>query len=122
MIFSRRRALDEGALIDISKIATEKSFALPVAITPAVWSEWILPDERGKERGESEADRVRAVLELLAWAVKKSDGWERTILFVVLLTREGQMERVRLKAAATPDDDGRPALTIMCPHETIGLQ
>ena len=46
--YSRAMAISDGVLIDISTIAKEAGFKVPVAVTEGLYNSWIEPDEYGK--------------------------------------------------------------------------
>jgi hypothetical protein len=121
-VFSRARAIREGVLVDASERAADRGFDMPVAISATVWDAWVEPDGKASQRGETEESRLGSVLDLLVWAVKTSGGWQTSLSFVVLLARNGRLERPRLKAVCGPGDDEERVITIMFPHETIGAR
>ena len=52
--YTRAQAIEDGVLIDVSKMAKEAGFTIPVAVTAAVWNEHIVPtDKLHKGYGQS---------------------------------------------------------------------
>ena len=43
--YTRAQAIEDGVLIDVSKMAKEAGFVIPVAVTDAVWNEYIVPSD-----------------------------------------------------------------------------
>ena len=116
--YSRRQALGDGVLVDVTAMAREAAFRYPVAVTRAVWDGVVTPDDEGRASGQSEAGRLWDVLTLLRVAIRRSKGPAQTLEFHVLVVeRETSRRTVTLKAVCGPDDDGSPCITTMLPHE-----
>ena len=43
--YSRKQAIEDGVLVDVSEMAKEAGFKFPVAMTNTVWTELIVPDK-----------------------------------------------------------------------------
>ena len=44
--YSRKQAIDDGVLVDVSEMAREAGFKFPTALTRAVWNEYVsVPDD-----------------------------------------------------------------------------
>ena len=56
--YTREQAIADGVLIDVSKMAKEAGIRFPVAVTSAVWHEYVVPDEELKHSGQSEDGRI----------------------------------------------------------------
>ncbi len=114
--YTRRQAIHDGVLLDVSKTAREAGFVIPVAVTAGVWSECIrVPEGVG---GQSEVGRLWDVLQTLRLAIRGARGKDR-VEFAVLVVRE-DTERtplVPLYAVCGPGDDAEPVLTVMLPGE-----
>ena len=116
--YTRREAIDDGVLIDVTGTAKEAGFRIPVAVTAAVWAEYVaVPDgvEAQDERG-----RLWDVLFMLLMAIRsgRESGAElRYQLHVRNDNRVGGPPLVELKAVCGPNDDGTPCVTVMLPEE-----
>ena len=53
-VYTRKQAIDDGVLVDVSSVALEAGIRYPVAVTARVWHEYIVPDERSRPYGQSE--------------------------------------------------------------------
>ena len=118
--YTRAEAIEDGVLVDVSDLAQEAGFRVPVAITQAVWHEIIVPDEENRTSGgQSETGRLWDVLMILWATIRPLPGQADTITFQVLAVMENSPvpELVTLKAVCGPDDDGSPCVTIMLPEE-----
>lgn len=124
--YTRAQALDDGVLVDVSKLAREQGFNWPVAVTAAVQG-YIKPPKEFP--CQDETGRLWDLLTMLRLAVKKGG---RVIEFKVIFQlhksrpyaanekrfREGRnMRTVTLKAVSGPGDQGEPVLTVMLPDE-----
>jgi hypothetical protein len=116
--YTRKQVIAEGVLVDVTEPAKEAGFRIPVAVTAAVWAEFVaIPlgvvgqDERG---------RLWDVLWMLLVAIRSSRGFGTEIRYRLHVrndNREGTPPLVGLKALCGPDDDGSPCITVMLPDE-----
>ncbi len=115
--YSRAQAIEDRVLVDVSELARQAGIRYPVAISQALWGEWIVPDDRARSFGQSEQGRLWDVLTLLAWATRKTSGSE--LRFPVTFVRgAGRRHLVQVKALCGPGDEGEPVLTIMLVGES----
>ena len=115
--YSRKQAIADGVLVDVSETAKEAGFKYPVAVTQKLWDEYIVPDEAGRQVGQSEQGRLWDVLMVLRLAIQQG-GDGREVCFPVIFLFEGSDHReTTLKSVCGPDDDLSPCITIMLPDE-----
>jgi len=114
--YTRAEALQDGVLIDVTSLAQEAGFCIPVAVTNTLWQSQIAPDQTGREHGQSEEGRMWDVLNVLRNAIRTQPE-ENPLLFKVLFSQGNRLRRVRLKAVCGPDDEGNPCITLMFPEE-----
>ncbi len=116
--YTRKQAIEDGVLIDLSEWARETGFTIPVACTAAVWNQFVVPPEGTKELGQSERGRGHDLLWMLFVAIKRQPGSaDRLTCEVIFLNKDKQHETVTFKALCGPGDHGEPVMTIMLPHE-----
>ncbi len=116
--YTRREALADGVLIDVTPTAREAGFRYPVAVTQAVWHQIISPDEENRAIGQSEEGRLWDVLWMLKYAITLARGSVDTLTYDLLVVRNGASAApVTLKAVCGPNDDWSPCVTIMLPEE-----
>lgn len=116
--YTRQEAIADGVLIDLTEWAQETGFKFPVAVTAAVWHDFIVPHEKLQELGQSERGRAHDMLWMLFNAIRGSDGAGSAVHFEVLFLQYPQrQQKVRLKSHCGPGDNGEPVITIMLPHE-----
>lgn len=122
--YTRQNAIDDGVLIDCSEHASEIGFAVPVAITRAVYEDCVYWGEDVQERSrfiQDESGRLHDVL-WMAFSAFHSNRNEQGTMLTYSIHRQprpgcGQKKIVYLKANIGPGDNGEPVITIMQPHE-----
>ena len=118
--YSREDALQDGVLIDITTIAKETGFKVPVAVTATMWNKYIAPDT-WPEIAEDIDGRIWDTVWMLLVAIKKSKAQTSQIcysLYYEMPKAEGLIqELVELKAVMCPGDNGEPVITIMLSEE-----
>jgi hypothetical protein len=114
--YSRKEAIEDGVLIDVTVTAKEAGFRYPVALTSGAWATCVeIPEGVSCQ---DEMGRLWDVLTMLSHACRSRSGRERERLFDVLVLNDGISPKpVRLKAVCGPDDDLSPCLTVMLPEE-----
>ncbi|GIM48500.1 hypothetical protein DNHGIG_40490 [Collibacillus ludicampi] len=115
--YTREQAIQDGVLIDVSELAKDVGFRIPVAITATAWNTYIVPDENAIEHGESENGRMWDALQKLRYTIRKSKQSTNEILFEFFVDRDGGLTLATLKAHIGPGDRGEPVLTLMMPNE-----
>lgn len=113
--YTRKQALADGVLVDADKVAKVWMFKIPVAFTAAAWEQAIVRE--GKEDMQSEPGRVWDVLHFLWVAILKNPPRGEELLFKASRPSDPTDGTMTLKAVIGPDDDGKPCLTVMLPHE-----
>lgn len=118
--YTRRQAIDDGFLIDVSEMAREARFTVPVAMTSACWSdcvEWTDADSK-RQTYQDEAGRLWDVLWMMSLAARRGGEVIRFQLYRVPRGSRGQRPRLTtLKAVIGPGDNREPVITIMLPGE-----
>jgi hypothetical protein len=114
--YTRAQAIADGVLIDVTTTAREAGVRFPAAVTSALWTRYIVPDEASELHCQSTEGRLWDTLWLFRWAAKNFSG--DTLLFEVSYVMKGrQMTRVKLKAVCCPGDTPEPVITFMLPEE-----
>jgi hypothetical protein len=116
--YTRSQALADGVLVDFSDLAREAGFRVPLAVTEAVYKEYLDPSQALVDEGQSRKGRVWDLLQVLHFAAAVSPDRD-TVYFKVLfvLTPGCPPEPIELKAICGPGDDGSPVLTVLLPNE-----
>ncbi|MBA4535193.1 DUF6573 family protein [Brevibacillus halotolerans] len=122
--YTRKQALEDGLLIDVSSLAQERGFKIPVAITKQIWDSIITPDESAKRAGVDESGCLWDVIHMLFTAITtginrvgKEYHNSQEILYSLYIYKNGESKSTTLKAVCSPGDNLEPVLTIMMPDE-----
>lgn len=115
-VYSRQQAIEDGILIDVTTTAKEAGFCFPVAVTAALWSQYVhVPDN---VEGQDEVGRLWDILQMLRYAIRQRRNHTDTALFTVSVRNDpNQPQALKLKAVCGPDDAGAPCFTLMLPEE-----
>lgn len=115
-VYTRAQAIEDGVLVDVTETAKEAGINYPVAITQAVWAEYVaVPD--GVEC-QDESGRLWDVLWMLAVAIRRSRARGDTRHYELYVRNDNRQPKlVTLKAVCGPADDGSPCITVMLPEE-----
>lgn len=116
--YSRAQAIADGVLVDVSQLAREAGFKLPVAMTAAAWNDCVRIPEG--VTCQDETGRLWDVLNVLLFSIRaqrnKPNPSEIRFTVSVRNSNEGN-EDVHLKSLCSPGDDAEPVVTIMLPNE-----
>ena len=113
--YTRKQAIEDGVLIDVTDIAKEAGIKFPVAMTDTVWSGYIQPPGPVASYQDCEG-RLWDVLNCLRFAASKTSG--DTVTFLVAFRMDEQVQKdVMLKAICGPGDTTEPVITLMLPGE-----
>jgi len=119
--FTRAQAIEDGVLVDVTETAREAGFSVPVVVTARVWANVVVPDDRARPYGQSEAGRLWDLVWMAYTAIRAASRAGRSgdsLLFEVLVIQKVRQRRVkRLKIVVGPGDEGEPVATIMFPDE-----
>lgn len=114
--YTRAQALSDGVLIDVSDTAKEAGIKFPVALTSAVWGNYVAVPP-GVEC-QDESGRLWDVLYMFRFAVSTSKAATDTIRYRLLVRNDNcEAREIELKAVCGPGDEGEPIITIMLPEE-----
>ncbi len=116
-VYSRRDALEDGVLVDVSEFAKEAGFKWPLAVTRGVWA-ILEPSPELTSEGQSWKGRAWDMFTILRFAIRRAAQTDE-VHFAPLFIREPgrQPESVALWAKVGPGDDGEPTITIMLKGE-----
>jgi hypothetical protein len=117
--YTRKQAIEDRTLVDVSETAREAGFKIPVALTRAVWSEFVEVPEGVV--CQDEKGRLWDVVWMCRYGIAQAKNRDASeFLFQLHVrndNREGEPPLVTLKAVCGPDDDRAPCITIMLPEE-----
>ncbi|WP_114814048.1 DUF6573 family protein [Paraburkholderia kururiensis] len=116
--YTRAQAIADGVLVDVSAMAREAGFRIPVALTSAVWADCVAWTDADSGRGES--GRLWDVLWMGALAAKRARGTQRIAFELNRVPRDGRTTQPRpvvLNLHIGPGDNAEPVITILMPNE-----
>jgi len=112
--YTRKQAIEDGVLVDVSKTAREAGFLWPFAMTAEVWG--LIERIPKKYSHEDITGRLWDVLMVARASIRRLQAQQNVIFFDVILHHEGG-SRVQLKLHCGPADRGEPVLTLMLPDQ-----
>jgi len=117
-VYSRADARRDGVLVDLSDLARQAGFRIPLAVTEAVYRSYLDPSPELIAEGQSFAGRAWDLLQILRFAAAVYPDRSKLRFKVLFVLSPGcPSEPVELKAICGPGDDGEPVLTILLPTE-----
>jgi hypothetical protein len=115
--YSRKEAIEDGFLVDVSETAREAGFRYSVAVTRTVWERYVVVPEGVS--CQDEGGRLWDILWMLKAEIASGAKDSEDVLEFRLYVRNNNelLELVTLKSVCGPGDDGEPVITIMLPSE-----
>lgn len=113
--YSRKQALADGVLVDVSEMATEAGIRYPTAVTRAVWNGFVEVPEAVP--WQDAKGRLWDILWMFRCRVAQGDCGEEVRFELIVQNVPGEPQPVTLKAVCGPGDEGEPVITIMLPEE-----
>ena len=120
--YTRADAINDGVLVELSdQIVSEAGIKVKVAVTRAIWDDYLSPSFLDDLPGQSVEGRTWDLLWMFGCAARRSrhaSTIQFRVLFVIM-KESGSIvtEDVLLKAICGPGDEGEPVITIMLPWE-----
>ena len=110
--YTRSQALADGVLVDVSGMAAEAGIRFPVAVTAAIWGEYIQVPNDDALHCQSVEGRLWDTLTLFR-TVARNTGGDQLFFRVSYVMAGRKMVTPVLKAVCGPGDSGEPVITIM---------
>ena len=124
--YTRKQAIDDGVLIDVSETAREAGFKVPTVLTQGAWNECVQWSEADSERQKTHQDESGRLWDVL-WmagnamraAVQRNPGAGTLIFQLLCVPRTGPTEAVEqsLKVMIHGGDNAEAVATILLPNE-----
>lgn len=114
--YSRKQAIEDGILVDVSEVAREAGLKFPVALTRAVYEDCVAWTEEDSKRQTYQdlSGRLWDVVYMLRCAARNGGSEMHYSLYRVPKGGKGKKARlVTLKAVCGPSDDMSPCITVM---------
>jgi hypothetical protein len=119
--YSRAQAIGDGVLVDVSTMAREAGFTVPVAMTSAAWADFVQWSDQDSSRQtqQDETGRLWDVLWMSHLAARRAQGGTVAVQFY-RVPRGGKARMPRkttLHMSIGPGDEAEPVITLMVPGE-----
>lgn len=119
-VYTRKQAVEDGVLVDVSDLAKEAGIRFPLAMTSEAYAETVRWTQNSAMQDET--GRLWDVLWMLKNAIKRSKPGESVIFFnVYCVPNKPRCRRpvtVELKAICGPGDNAEPTITVLMPWES----
>jgi len=119
-VYSRADAIEDGVLIDVTKIAKEAGFKVPVAVTSSVWMDCIVWTDEDTKTYQDQEGRLWDVVYMANYAARKDRDSQMIKVELYRVPRQGKEVEslpVELKMVISGGDNGEPVITISQPEE-----
>ena len=122
-VYTRAQALEDGVLVDVSETAREVGFKIPVAVTRAVWDQYIAwtDEDTHNQTIQDESGRLWDVFSMLIFAIKRDRFDTGPLIYqLAVVPRDGKSrsaKHIKLKLCMGRGDQREPVFTIMLPTE-----
>jgi len=127
-VYSRRQAIEDGVLVDVSEVITPCPFKYPVAMTRAAWAAIVEAGGTWHADGDGESltlpggqdvkGRTWDVFAMMLATIRAGGSTDRVKFAVLVDTHgNGRKTRVDLESICGPGDDAPPVITIMLQGE-----
>lgn len=121
--YTRKQAIEDGYLIDVSETAKEAGFRWPVAMTRSAWVdcvEWTEHD--AQQTSQDESGRLWDVVWMAFVGIRRSRTAATELMFELYRVPRDAVNRkailTTLKLLTGHGDNGEPVVTIMLPVES----
>jgi hypothetical protein len=112
-IYTRKQAIEDGVLVDVSSLAREAGIKCPVALTRTVWDQYV--EVPAGVQGQDLNGRLWDILFMFRFHAKRGGS---DLLFKLSVRNDNRAPKpVTLKAVCGPGDDLEPVITILNPEE-----
>jgi hypothetical protein len=115
--YTRKQALEDGVLVDVTPTAREAGIACPVALTRRVWDAYVALSPAALRAGNDEAGRLWDVVWMFRCAAARNPSVSTMRFELHVVTTSRRPSRVQLKAMLHRGDEGEPVATILLPDE-----
>lgn len=120
--YTRKQAIADGLLVDVTQTAREAGFRVPVAMTAAAWDKAVAwsDTDSARQTPQDEAGRAWDVVWMAYIAALRASGSCRVPFQLYAVHRGGTAKRPRLMTLHMhigPGDEGEAVITIMNPDE-----
>ncbi len=122
-VYTRENAIDDGVLVDVSEMAKEAGFKIPVAMTSTLWNDcvaWSDEDSKKQKTHQDQDGRLWDVLYMAILAAKGAGSNRQVPVRVYRIKRDGQSQQATMmtfKSHIGSGDQGEAVITLMLMNE-----
>jgi hypothetical protein len=109
--YTRKQAIEDGVLVDITEAAKDAGIKYPVAITSTAFFGYVALDPMPP--GQDLKGRLWDLIWMFSVAMRRTSGSEVHFQILFVMPDSPEPREVTLKAICGPGDDPTPVLTIM---------
>ena len=113
--YTRKQAIEDGVLVDITETAKQAGIKFPVAVTSTVFFGYVALDPMPPYQDLK--GRLWDLVWMCSAAMRRASGSEVHFQVLFVMPESHEPREVTLKAVCGPGDDPVPVLTIMLPEE-----
>ena len=111
--YTRKQAIEDGVLVDLSELSREAGIKFPVAVTREVFE--VLDDTSSP--GQDFTGRAWDMLMIFRMEARKIKGDEIQFAPLFVMKEGKEPNSIPMWAKCGPGDDMEPVITIMMPNE-----
>ncbi|WP_419778821.1 DUF6573 family protein [Maridesulfovibrio sp.] len=117
--YTRKQAIEDGNLIDVTGQAKQTGFKVPVAVSLNLYAKYITPLSGLEGEGQSIEGRLHDLFTVCLLAMQDKLDQSRISFQVLFLTKSSPrtLEEVEVICQCGPDDDMKPCITLMLPDD-----
>ena len=118
--YTRKRAIDDGIMVDVSDFVSDFGFIVQVAITNNLFTRYIQPTNKLAEAGQSSESRMIDLLVVMMIKLFQRPNTEQlsfNVSFDMEYEEKIESKLVQILAVIGQGDAGEPVLTIMLPED-----
>ncbi|WP_415713536.1 DUF6573 family protein [Maridesulfovibrio sp.] len=113
--YTRKQAIEDGNLIDVTEQAKETGFKVPVAVSLNLYERYVTLPKGLESEGQSVTGRLHDLFSMCLFAARDKQNESRISFQVLFLTKSQPrtLEEVEVVCQCGPDDDMKPCITLM---------
>jgi hypothetical protein len=115
--YTRKEAIAHGDLRDVSETAREVGIRFPVALTRAVWNEYVALTPAAERARNDESGRLWDIVWMLRLGISRNRSESSFLFELYVVTESVRPSLVQLRAVVDGGDDGEPVITVLLPDE-----
>jgi len=109
--YTRKQAIEDGELADVSEVGKEFGFKYPIAVTSALWN---IIEKSAKVTGVTWDWIMWDILTMMNFTIQRQESSDTCYFaFSAVLEEDKEGELIEVWSLINGGDDGKPVITIM---------